>query len=141
VVVATWVVSRTTGLPAGVYAGLKLPVGFPDALAMALEIVIVIGAAALIIRGGLRHEPRLALPASAGATSAPVPPARRNTRIWSRSWAGSPCSARPRATCSAGAEVELEPPAELHSGEQAIVLFAEHEVGASAPVIMKRGRS
>jgi hypothetical protein len=51
VVAATWVVSRTAGLPVGVYAGIKLPVGFPDALATALEVVIAVGAAALMIRG------------------------------------------------------------------------------------------
>ena len=51
VVAATWVVSRTAGLPMGVYAGIKLPVGFPDALATALEVVIAVGAAALMIRG------------------------------------------------------------------------------------------
>jgi hypothetical protein len=51
VVVVTWAVSRTAGLPAGVYAGIRLPVGTSDALATALEIVIVIGAAALMIRG------------------------------------------------------------------------------------------
>jgi hypothetical protein len=42
VVVATWVVSRTVGLPLGDYAGITLPVGFPDALATALEAVIVV---------------------------------------------------------------------------------------------------
>jgi hypothetical protein len=51
VVAATWVVSRTVGLPVGVYAGITLPVGFPDALAMALEVVVVAGAATLLIRG------------------------------------------------------------------------------------------
>ena len=51
VVVATWVVSRTVGLPTGVYAGITLPVRFPDGLATALEIVIVAGAAALLARG------------------------------------------------------------------------------------------
>jgi hypothetical protein len=51
VVAATWVVSRTAGLPAGVYAGIKLPVGFPDALATALEVAIVAGAAVLVVRG------------------------------------------------------------------------------------------
>jgi hypothetical protein len=51
VVAATWVVSRTAGLPAGMYAGIKLPVGFPDALATALEVAIVVGAAALMIWG------------------------------------------------------------------------------------------
>jgi hypothetical protein len=50
-VVVTWVVSRTVGLPAGVYAGVILPVGFPDALATALEAGIVVGAAALIMQG------------------------------------------------------------------------------------------
>jgi hypothetical protein len=51
VVAATWVVSRTVGLPVGVYAGITLPVGFPDALAMALEVVVVAGAATLLVRG------------------------------------------------------------------------------------------
>ena len=51
VVVATWVVSRTVGLPAGVDAGITLPVGFPDALATGLEMVIVAGAAALLVWG------------------------------------------------------------------------------------------
>src|SRR5436853_2812676 len=35
-VVTTWVVSRTVGLPVGPYAGITLPVGFPDALATVL---------------------------------------------------------------------------------------------------------
>jgi hypothetical protein len=51
VVVATWVVSRTVGLPVGEYAGITLPVGFADGLATALEAVIVVGAAALMVRG------------------------------------------------------------------------------------------
>jgi hypothetical protein len=51
VVVATWVVSRTVGLPVGEYAGITLPVGFPDGLATALEAVTVVGAAALLVRG------------------------------------------------------------------------------------------
>lgn len=51
VVVATWVVSRTVGLPAGVDAGITLPVKFPDSLATALEVVVVLGAAALMVRG------------------------------------------------------------------------------------------
>jgi hypothetical protein len=37
VVVATWVVSRTAGLPVGEFAGSTLPVGFADGLATALE--------------------------------------------------------------------------------------------------------
>jgi hypothetical protein len=51
VVVATWVVSRTVGLPVGEFAGSTLPVGFPDGLATALEAVTVVGAAALLVRG------------------------------------------------------------------------------------------
>lgn len=51
VVVATWVVSRTVGLRTGVYAGITLPVRFPDALAAALEAVVVADAVALLVRG------------------------------------------------------------------------------------------
>ena len=51
VVVVTWVVSRTIGLPGGVYGGATLPVGFPDALATVLEVLIVVGAVALLARG------------------------------------------------------------------------------------------
>jgi hypothetical protein len=50
VVVATWVASRTVGLPVGEFAGITLPVGFPDGLATALEAVTVAGAA-LLLRG------------------------------------------------------------------------------------------
>jgi hypothetical protein len=69
VVAVTWVVSRTVGLPVGVYAGIRLPVRFPDALATALEVVIVIGAAALIARGAgpgraAARSPRAAIAAA-----------------------------------------------------------------------------
>lgn len=50
-VVATWLVSRTVALPFGPYAGIQLPVGFPDGLATALAAVTVVGAAALLVRG------------------------------------------------------------------------------------------
>jgi hypothetical protein len=50
-VVATWVVSRTVGLPVGEYAGVTLPVGFADGLATALEALVVAGAAVLMVRG------------------------------------------------------------------------------------------
>ena len=51
VVVATWVVSRTVGLPFGEFAGAVLPVGFPDSLATIFEAVTVVGAAGLAVRG------------------------------------------------------------------------------------------
>jgi hypothetical protein len=67
VVVATWVVSRTVGLPVGEYAGITLPVGFPDGLATALEAVTVVGAAALMVRG---RGPARSLTRSPGVTVA-----------------------------------------------------------------------
>jgi len=51
VIAATWIVSRTAGLPVGTYAGSVLPVGLPDGLATVLEIAVVAGAVALLIRG------------------------------------------------------------------------------------------
>jgi hypothetical protein len=51
VVAATWVLSRTVGLPVGPEAGITLPVHFPDSLATVLEVVVVVGAAALLARG------------------------------------------------------------------------------------------
>ena len=51
VVVATWVVSRTVGLPFGEFAGEVLPVGFADALATIPEAVTAVGAAWLAVRG------------------------------------------------------------------------------------------
>ena len=51
VVVATWVVSRTVGLPFGEFAGTVLRVGFPDSLATIFEAVTVVGAAGLAVRG------------------------------------------------------------------------------------------
>jgi hypothetical protein len=67
VVAATWVVSRTVGLPVGEYAGITLPVGFPDGLATALEAVTVVGAAALLVR---RRGPARSVARSPGATIA-----------------------------------------------------------------------
>ena len=67
VVVATWVVSRTAGLPVGEYAHVTLPVGFADGLATALEAVIVVGAAALLVRG---RGPARSLARSPGVAAA-----------------------------------------------------------------------
>jgi hypothetical protein len=51
VVVGTWLVSRTVGLPFGQFAHLVLPVGFPDSVATILEAVTAVGAAVLVVRG------------------------------------------------------------------------------------------
>jgi hypothetical protein len=51
VIAATWLVSRTIGLPVGTYAGTVLPIGFADSLATALEVAVVVGCVALLIRG------------------------------------------------------------------------------------------
>jgi hypothetical protein len=51
VIVATWIVSRTVGLPFGPYANVVLPVGFADALATIFGAVTAVGAVALAIRG------------------------------------------------------------------------------------------
>jgi uncharacterized membrane protein YgcG len=67
VVVATWVVSRTVGLPVGEFAGVTLPVGFADGLATALEAVTVVGAAWLLVRG---RGPARSPARSPGATAA-----------------------------------------------------------------------
>jgi hypothetical protein len=51
VVAVTWVVSRTAGLPVGPEAHSTLPAHFPDTLATVLEVVVVVGAVALLVRG------------------------------------------------------------------------------------------
>jgi uncharacterized membrane protein YgcG len=66
-VVATWVASRTVGLPVGEYAGVTLPVGFADGLATALEAVTVVGAGALLAQ---RRGPARSPARSPGATVA-----------------------------------------------------------------------
>ena len=51
VVLTTWIVSRTAGLPFGQFAHIKLPVGYPDSVVAGLEAVIIVGAAVLAVRG------------------------------------------------------------------------------------------
>jgi hypothetical protein len=49
-VVVTWVVSRTSGVPVGPEAGEPEPVGFPDVLATAYELLLVVLVLALVSR-------------------------------------------------------------------------------------------
>ena len=51
VVAATWIVSRTAGLPFGQFAHIVLPVGFSDSVATILAAVTALGAAVLAVRG------------------------------------------------------------------------------------------
>ena len=51
VVVATWLVSRSVGLPVGQFAHVVLPVGFSDSVATILEGATAAGAALLAVRG------------------------------------------------------------------------------------------
>jgi uncharacterized membrane protein YgcG len=51
VVMATWGVSRTVGLPFGQFAHVVLPVAFPDVVATILEAATIAGAALLVLRG------------------------------------------------------------------------------------------
>ena len=49
-VVVTWIVSRTSGIPVGPEAGEPEPVGFPDVLATAYELLLVVLVLALVSR-------------------------------------------------------------------------------------------
>ena len=69
VVAATWLVSRTLGLPAGTFAGSVLPVGFPDALATALEVAVVVGSVALLLRGASLTRSAARSPGATAATA------------------------------------------------------------------------
>ncbi len=50
VVVAIWVASRTSGLPIGPEPGTPEPIAFLDLLSTILEVLIIVGAAVLLIR-------------------------------------------------------------------------------------------
>ena len=66
-VVATWVVSRTVGLPLGPFAHAKLPVGYADGLATALGAVVVVAGGWLLLQD---RVPARAAARSLGATAA-----------------------------------------------------------------------
>jgi hypothetical protein len=62
-VVVTWIVSRTTGVPVGPEAGEPESIGFPDVLATAYEVLLVALVVALVLRPQRRLQ---GWPATAG---------------------------------------------------------------------------
>jgi len=56
-IVVTWIVSRTSGVPVGPGAGEAEAVGFPDALATAFEVVLVAVLVALLLGGRAARQP------------------------------------------------------------------------------------
>ena len=95
IVVATWVVSRTVGLPVGPEAHITLPVHFPDALATALEAVVVVGSAALLVRGlsmvrSAALSPRVTAAAAVVAGALALGGVLSQAGVFSSSSAGSP---------------------------------------------------
>jgi len=95
IVVATWVVSRTVGLPVGPEAHITLPVHFPDALATALEAAVVAGSAALLARGlgtvrSAALAPRVTAAAAVVAGALALGGVLSQAGVFSSSSAGSP---------------------------------------------------
>jgi hypothetical protein len=62
-IVVTWIVSRTSGVPIGPQAGEAEAIGFPDALATAFEIVLVAILVALLLGGRVFRQPKSSHPA------------------------------------------------------------------------------
>lgn len=62
-IVVTWIVSRTSGVPIGPQAGEAEAIGFPDALATAFEIVLVAILVALLLGGRVFPQPKSSHPA------------------------------------------------------------------------------
>lgn len=107
VAVVTWVVSRTAGLPIGEYAGIRLPVGFPDTLATALEVVVVVGAVALVISGrdlarSAARSPRVAVAAAVVAGALTLAGVLSQANAFGSSPAGSGQNGPAHGTSSGG---------------------------------------
>jgi hypothetical protein len=65
-VVLTWIVSRTTGIPVGPEAGEPEAVDLPDVLATAYEVLLVVAAFVLVARGSALRHPLQARAAGIG---------------------------------------------------------------------------
>jgi hypothetical protein len=94
-IIVTWIVSRTTGVPVGPEAGEAEAVSFPDALATAFEVVLVVVLVALLAERSARRPARHFPPAAAGLGGAAVVAsltglALRDTRVAEKSQAGRP---------------------------------------------------
>jgi hypothetical protein len=71
-IVITWIVLRTSGVPVGPEAGEAEAVSFPDALATAFEVVLIVVLVALLAERSARRPARHFPPAAAGLESAAV---------------------------------------------------------------------
>ena len=71
-IVITWIVSRTTGVPVGPEAGEAEAVSFPDALATAFEVMLIVVLVALQAERSARRPARHLPPAAAGLSGAAV---------------------------------------------------------------------
>lgn len=71
-IIVTWIVSRTTGVPVGPEAGEAEAVSFPDALATAFEVVLVVVLVVLLAERSARRPARHFPPAAAGLGGAAV---------------------------------------------------------------------
>jgi hypothetical protein len=71
-IIVTWIISRTTGVPVGPEAGEAEAVSFPDALATAFEVVLIVVLVALLAERSARRPTRGLPPAAAGFGGAAV---------------------------------------------------------------------
>lgn len=71
-IIVTWIVSRTSGVPVGPEAGEAEAVTFPEALATAFEVVLIVVLVALLTERSDRRPARHFPPAAAGLGGATV---------------------------------------------------------------------
>jgi hypothetical protein len=107
VLIALWLVSRTAGLPMGAHAGHAARVSFVDATAVAFEVVVVLGALALLWR------PKTAAGARAG---------------------GSVALAVPLVVVALTSAAIASPSARNHAAGEHGTHGTEHDHGTTAPV-------